>query len=73
LKIEPDKVYRIAIIGTTGILKSVQKHAPSVKRVVVTSSFAAINDVYAKAKGKVYSEVISISTLSLSSTKLINL
>ncbi|KAJ5390852.1 C6 transcription factor [Penicillium cataractarum] len=45
-----------AITGTTGILKSVQKHAPSVKRVVVTSSFAAINNVYAKAKGKVYSE-----------------
>jgi hypothetical protein len=39
----------------------VQKHAPSVKRVVVTSSFAAINNVYAKAKGKVYSEVISKS------------
>ncbi|KAJ5989585.1 NAD(P)-binding protein [Penicillium waksmanii] len=45
-----------AIIGTTGILKSVQKYAPTVKRVVVTSSFAAINNVYAKAKGKVYSE-----------------
>jgi hypothetical protein len=46
-----------AIIGTTGILRSVQKYAPTVKRVVVTSSFAAINNVYAKAKGKVYSEV----------------
>lgn len=31
-----------AIIGTTGILKSVKKSAPSVKRVVITSSFASI-------------------------------
>lgn len=33
-----------AIIGTTGILKSVKKSAPSVKRVVITSSFASIVD-----------------------------
>lgn len=31
-----------AIIGTTGILKSIKKHAPTVKRVVITSSFASI-------------------------------
>lgn len=31
-----------AIIGTTGILKSVKQFAPSVKRVVITSSFASI-------------------------------
>ena len=31
-----------AIIGTTGILKSIKKSAPSVKRVVITSSFASI-------------------------------
>ncbi|KZM26997.1 Methylglyoxal reductase (NADPH) [Ascochyta rabiei] len=31
-----------AVIGTTGILKSIAKYAPSVKRVVITSSFAAI-------------------------------
>ncbi|KAH8593192.1 putative NADPH-dependent methylglyoxal reductase GRP2 [Bisporella sp. PMI_857] len=31
-----------AIIGTTGILKAIKKNAPSVKHVVVTSSFAAI-------------------------------
>lgn len=31
-----------AIIGTTGILKSIKKSAPTVKRVVITSSFAAI-------------------------------
>ncbi|KAK3724080.1 methylglyoxal reductase (NADPH-dependent) gre2 [Vermiconidia calcicola] len=33
-----------AIIGTTGILKSIKKSAPSVKRVVITSSFASIID-----------------------------
>jgi nucleoside-diphosphate-sugar epimerase len=37
-----------AIIGTTGILESIKKHVPTVKRVVITSSFAAIlnaNDI----------------------------
>ena len=33
-----------AIIGTTGLLKAVKKNAPSVKRVIITSSFAAIVD-----------------------------
>jgi nucleoside-diphosphate-sugar epimerase len=33
-----------AVIGTTGILKSIKKNAPSVKRVVITSSFASIID-----------------------------
>ena len=31
-----------AIIGTTGILKAIKRSAPTVKRVVVTSSFASI-------------------------------
>ncbi|KAL8890212.1 MAG: hypothetical protein Q9215_002596 [Flavoplaca cf. flavocitrina] len=31
-----------AIIGTTGILKAIKNSAPSVKRVVITSSFAAV-------------------------------
>lgn len=31
-----------AVIGTTGILKSIKKSAPTVKKVVITSSFAAI-------------------------------
>ncbi|KAI6791541.1 NAD(P)-binding protein [Hortaea werneckii] len=35
-----------AIIGTTGILKSIKKSAPSVKRVVITSSFASIINPY---------------------------
>lgn len=43
-----------AIIGTTGILKSVKKSAPSVKRVVITSSFAAI--LNATKHEKTYSE-----------------
>lgn len=58
-----------AIIGTTGILKSVQQYAPSVKRVVVTSSFAAINNVYAKGKGKIYSEVSTTFSGRLSQSK----
>ncbi|KZF22893.1 NAD(P)-binding protein [Xylona heveae TC161] len=44
-----------AIIGTTGILKAIKKSAPSVKRVVITSSFAAIWD-QTKKPGHVYSE-----------------
>ncbi|KAK4964035.1 Glycine-rich RNA-binding protein 2, mitochondrial [Elasticomyces elasticus] len=35
-----------AIIGTTGILKSIKKSAPTVKRVVITSSFAAVLDPF---------------------------
>ncbi|KAI9661063.1 MAG: methylglyoxal reductase (NADPH-dependent) gre2 [Bathelium mastoideum] len=35
-------LYDPAIIGTTDILKSIKKSAPSVKRVVITSSFAAL-------------------------------
>ncbi|EOA82473.1 Glycine-rich RNA-binding protein 2 [Exserohilum turcicum] len=33
-----------AVIGTTGILKSIKKNAPTVKHVVITSSFASIVD-----------------------------
>lgn len=43
-----------AIKGTTGILKAIQAYAPTVKRVVVTSSFAAIVDP--KTNPKTYSE-----------------
>jgi nucleoside-diphosphate-sugar epimerase len=31
-----------AIIGTTGVLKAIKKNAPTVKQVVITSSFASI-------------------------------
>ncbi|ROW17290.1 hypothetical protein VPNG_01284 [Cytospora leucostoma] len=34
-----------AVIGTTGILRAIAKSAPGIKRVVVTSSFAAILDL----------------------------
>ncbi|KAL2833330.1 hypothetical protein BDW59DRAFT_156832 [Aspergillus cavernicola] len=43
-----------AINGTTGILKGIKAHAPSVKRVVITSSFAAI--VNTASPPKVYDE-----------------
>ena len=43
-----------AVIGTTGILKSIKKSAPSVKRVAITSSFASI--LNAKKPEKSYSE-----------------
>lgn len=34
-----------AIIGTLGIIKAVKKHAPYVKRIVITSSVAAMFDI----------------------------
>lgn len=43
-----------AIIGTTGILKAVKANAPNVKRVAITSSFAAI--INPKRHPKSYSE-----------------
>lgn len=45
-----------AIIGTTGILESIQKGAKTVKKVVVTSSFAAISNP--TAPPKVYDETV---------------
>jgi nucleoside-diphosphate-sugar epimerase len=48
-----------AINGTTEILKSVKAHAPSVKRVVITSSCAAVVDFAAPpvtTPPKVYTE-----------------
>ena len=46
-----------AIIGTTGVLKAIKKNAPSVKKVVITSSFAAIVDGgKGHAVGHTYSE-----------------
>ena len=46
-----------AVNGTTEILKSTYKHAPQVKRVVLTSSFAAINDFSKGLRpGHVYDE-----------------
>jgi len=46
-----------AVIGTTGILKSIKKSAPTVKRVVITSSFASIVDGFKGTRpGHTYSE-----------------
>ncbi|KAH8825680.1 hypothetical protein DL96DRAFT_1609607 [Flagelloscypha sp. PMI_526] len=39
---DPDELIKPAVEGTVGILKSTLAHAPTVKRVVVTSSVAAI-------------------------------
>jgi nucleoside-diphosphate-sugar epimerase len=43
-----------AIIGTTTLLKAIKKNAPSVKRVAITSSFAAI--INPTHHAKIYSE-----------------
>ncbi|CAH0039091.1 unnamed protein product [Clonostachys rhizophaga] len=43
-----------AINGTVGILRAIKEHAPQVKRVVITSSFAAI--VNTESPPKVYDE-----------------
>jgi len=46
-----------AVMGTTGILKAIKAHAPTVKRVVITSSFAAIiNPSKGLWPGHTYSE-----------------
>src|ERR1700761_1147115 len=47
-----------AIKGTTEILNSIKAVAPSVKRVIVTSSFASVGDLAnpESMKGKVYTE-----------------
>lgn len=39
---DPKELLTPAIVGTTGILKALKRLAPSVKRVVITSSFAAM-------------------------------
>jgi nucleoside-diphosphate-sugar epimerase len=43
------ELYAAAVAGTANVLKSVKAHNPSVKRIVITSSFAANIDV---SKGK---------------------
>ncbi|PQE19380.1 hypothetical protein CJF30_00009816 [Rutstroemia sp. NJR-2017a BBW] len=46
-----------AVIGTVGILKAVQTHAPSVTRVVITSSFVSVFDLSKGTRpGHVYTE-----------------
>ena len=48
-----------AVNGTTGILKAIHAHVPTVKRVVITSSFAAIVDPSGKPDGYVSSFILS--------------
>ncbi|CAE6520424.1 unnamed protein product [Rhizoctonia solani] len=50
-------IYQPAIEGTLGILRSVKARAPSVKRVIITSSFVAVADRSKGARpGYTYSE-----------------
>ena len=39
---DPNELLDPAIKGTTGILKAIAKYAPTVRRVVITSSFASM-------------------------------
>ncbi|KIW04941.1 uncharacterized protein PV09_04106 [Verruconis gallopava] len=51
------QLFEPALQGTLGILKAAQKHNPNVKRVVITSSFAAVVDFSSGLNpGKTYTE-----------------
>lgn len=52
---DPQALIDPAVKGTVGILKSVEKNAPGVQRVVVTSSVAAVLDG-SKPAGTIYTE-----------------
>ncbi|KAF8608519.1 NAD(P)-binding protein [Ceratobasidium sp. AG-I] len=52
---DPQSLIEPAVKGTIGILKSIQKNAPGVQRVVVTSSVAAVLDA-SKPTGTIYTE-----------------
>ncbi|KAG8762782.1 methylglyoxal reductase (NADPH-dependent) gre2 [Ceratobasidium sp. 428] len=52
---DPQSLIEPAVKGTVGVLKSIEKNAPSVQRVVVTSSAAAIVDT-SKPTGTVFTE-----------------
>ncbi|KAI1477453.1 hypothetical protein K445DRAFT_341194 [Daldinia sp. EC12] len=52
---EIQQLLSTAINGTTGILKAIKAHAPTVKRVVITSSYAAMVD-YGKPMTHIYTE-----------------
>lgn len=45
---EPSEIIDPAVKGTTSILKSAQKNGSSIKRIVVTSSTTAVNDLPSK-------------------------
>ncbi|KAF4628917.1 hypothetical protein G7Y89_g9235 [Cudoniella acicularis] len=55
----PEEIHQLittAVDGTTGILKGIKSHAPTVKRVIILSSYAAMVD-YGKQMTHVYTEV----------------
>ncbi|KAI1497193.1 3-beta hydroxysteroid dehydrogenase/isomerase family protein [Biscogniauxia marginata] len=55
----PEEIHQLittAVDGTTGIIKAIKAHAPTIKRVIITSSYAAMVD-YGKPLPHVYSEV----------------
>lgn len=52
---DPQDLIDPAVKGTVGILKSIQKNAPGIQRVVVTSSVAAVMDA-SKPTGTIYTE-----------------
>ncbi|KAI0012627.1 3-beta hydroxysteroid dehydrogenase/isomerase family protein [Xylariaceae sp. FL0662B] len=54
----PEEIHQLittAVDGTTGILKAIKAHAPTVKRVIITSSYAAMVD-YGKPMTHIYTE-----------------
>ncbi|WVQ68084.1 uncharacterized protein L199_006290 [Kwoniella botswanensis] len=53
---DPQELIGPAVKGTTGILKSIQKNNPSVKRVVITSSVASIMSLESRKPPVVYTE-----------------
>ncbi|WVQ74953.1 hypothetical protein IAR50_004561 [Cryptococcus sp. DSM 104548] len=53
---DPQELINPAVKGTTGILKSIQKNNPGIKRIVITSSVASIMSVRSRKAPVVYTE-----------------
>ncbi|RSH88686.1 methylglyoxal reductase (NADPH-dependent) gre2 [Saitozyma podzolica] len=53
---DPQELIGPAVKGTTGVLKSIQKHNPNVQRVVITSSVAAVMSTDSKPAPYIYTE-----------------
>ncbi|KAG8889229.1 methylglyoxal reductase (NADPH-dependent) gre2 [Tulasnella sp. 332] len=51
---DPQEMIQPAVKGTLGILESIQKHGPNVKRVVITSTLGAI--IHDKGSNKIFDE-----------------
>ncbi|KAG8982950.1 methylglyoxal reductase (NADPH-dependent) gre2 [Tulasnella sp. JGI-2019a] len=52
---DPQELIQPAVKGTIGVLESIQKHAPNVKRVVITSTLGSI--IHDKGSNKLFDEV----------------